>query len=338
MKKALITGITGQDGAYLAKFLLDQGYRVFGVMRRSSTAESTDIRLKWLQIKDKVTEIDADLTDLSSLIRVMSDTKPDEVYNLAAQSFVKTSWQQPLLTAQVTGIGAANMLEAVRIVKPDARFYQASTSEMFGLIQEERQNENTPFYPRSPYGAAKLYAHWMTVNYRESFDMYACSGILFNHESPLRGLEFVTRKVTDGIARIKLGVKDELRLGNIDAKRDWGHARDYVRAMWLMLQQEKPDDFVIATGRTTSVRDMCQIAFEYAGLTMDDYLVIDPDLFRPAEVEILLGDPTKAREKLGWQTEITLEAMIREMLDADLVRVQHELDKGTVTADFSIPD
>ena len=336
MKKALITGITGQDGAYLAKFLLDQGYRVFGVMRRSSTAESTDIRLKWLQIKDKVTEIDADLTDLSSLIRVMSDTKPDEVYNLAAQSFVKTSWQQPLLTAQVTGIGAANMLEAVRIVKPDARFYQASTSEMFGLIQEERQNENTPFYPRSPYGAAKLYAHWMTVNYRESFNMYACSGILFNHESPLRGLEFVTRKVTDGIARIKLGVKDELRLGNIDAKRDWGHARDYVRAMWLMLQQEKPDDFVIATGRTTSVRDMCQIAFEYAGLTMDDYLVIDPDLFRPAEVEILLGDPAKARAKLGWQTEITLEAMIQEMVDADLVRVQHELDKGTVTADFTI--
>jgi GDPmannose 4,6-dehydratase len=305
-------------------------------MRRSSTAESTDIRLKWLRIKDKVTEIDADLTDLSSLIRVMSDVKPDEVYNLAAQSFVKTSWQQPILTGKVTGIGAANMLEAVRIVNPRARFYQASTSEMFGLIQETRQSETTPFYPRSPYGAAKLYAHWMTVNYRESFDMYACSGILFNHESPLRGLEFVTRKVTDGVARIKLGVKNELRLGNIDAKRDWGHARDYVRAMWLMLQQDEPDDFVIATGRTTSVRDMCRIAFEYAGLRMDDYLVIDPDLFRPAEVEILLGDPTKAREKLGWEPEIPLEDMIREMLDADLERVQHELDKGTVEVNFEV--
>jgi GDPmannose 4,6-dehydratase len=332
MKTALITGITGQDGAYLAKLLLEKGYRVYGLMRRSSTAESTDIRLKWLEIKDKVTEIDADLTDLASLIRVMSDVHPDEVYNLAAQSFVKTSWQQPLLTGNVTGLGAANMLEAVRIVKPDARFYQASTSEMFGLIQEDRQNEQTPFYPRSPYGAAKLYAHWMTINYRESFGMYACSGILFNHESPLRGLEFVTRKVTDGVARIKLGVKNELRLGNIDAKRDWGHAKDYVRAMWLMLQQDQADDFVIATGRTTSVRDMCRIAFEYAGLELDDHLVIDPDLFRPAEVEVLLGDPSKAKEMLGWETEISLEEMIREMLDADLARVRHELDKGASSA------
>jgi GDPmannose 4,6-dehydratase len=332
MKTALITGITGQDGAYLAKLLLEKGYRVYGLMRRSSTAESTDIRLKWLEIKDKVTEIDADLTDLASLIRVMSDAHPDEVYNLAAQSFVKTSWQQPLLTGNVTGLGAANMLEAVRIVKPDARFYQASTSEMFGLIQEDRQNEQTPFYPRSPYGAAKLYAHWMTINYRESFGMYACSGILFNHESPLRGLEFVTRKVTDGVARIKLGVKNELRLGNIDAKRDWGHAKDYVRAMWLMLQQDQADDFVIATGRTTSVRDMCRIAFEYAGLELDDHLVIDPDLFRPAEVEVLLGDPSKAKEMLGWETEISLEEMIREMLDADLARVRHELDKGASSA------
>jgi GDPmannose 4,6-dehydratase len=332
MKTALITGITGQDGAYLAKLLLEKGYRVYGLMRRSSTAESTDIRLKWLEIKDKVTEIDADLTDLASLIRVMSDAHPDEVYNLAAQSFVKTSWQQPLLTGNVTGLGAANMLEAVRIVKPDARFYQASTSEMFGLIQEDRQNEQTPFYPRSPYGAAKLYAHWMTINYRESFGMYACSGILFNHESPLRGLEFVTRKVTDGVARIKLGVKNELRLGNIDAKRDWGHAKDYVRAMWLMLQQDQADDFVIATGRTTSVRDMCRIAFEYAGLELDDHLVIDPDLFRPAEVEVLLGDPSKAKEMLGCETEISLEEMIREMLDADLARVRHELDKGASSA------
>jgi GDPmannose 4,6-dehydratase len=336
VKTALITGITGQDGAYLAKFLLDKGYRVFGLMRRSSTAESTDIRLKWLQIKDKVVEIDADLTDLSSLIRVMSEVKPDEVYNLAAQSFVKTSWQQPILTGQVTGLGATNMLEAVRLIKPDARFYQASTSEMFGLIQEQHQSEKTPFYPRSPYGAAKLYAHWMTINYRESFGMYACSGILFNHESPLRGLEFVTRKVTDAVARIKLGVKNELRLGNIDAKRDWGHARDYVRAMWLMLQQDKPDDFVIATGRTTSVRDMCRIAFEHVGLAMDGYLVIDSKLFRPAEVEVLLGDPSKAREHLGWQTEISLEEMIQEMVDADLVRVQHELDRGSATAEFTV--
>lgn len=331
MKTALITGITGQDGAYLAKLLLEKGYRVHGVVRRSSTAESTDIRLKWLNIKEKVIEMDADLTDLSSLVRVMYDVQPDEVYNLAAQSFVKTSWQQPILTGNVTGLGATNMLEAVRIAKPDVRYYQASTSEMFGLIQEERQSERTPFYPRSPYGAAKLYAHWMTVNYRESFGLYACSGILFNHESPLRGLEFVTRKVTDGVARIKLGVKDELRLGNIDARRDWGHARDYVRAMWLMLQQERPDDFVIATGRTTSVREMCRIAFEYAGLEMDDYVVIDPNLFRPAEVEVLLGDPSKAKEKLGWETEISLDAMIREMLDADLERVRHEIGRSGST-------
>ena len=322
MKKALITGITGQDGAYLADMLLGKGYEVYGLMRRSSTAESTDIRLKWLGIKDKVIEIDGDLTDLSSLVRIMQDVQPEEVYNLAAQSFVKTSWQQPLLTAQVTGLGAANVLEAVRLIKPDARFYQASTSEMFGLIQEERQSEATPFYPRSPYGAAKLYAHWMTVNYRESFDMYACSGILFNHESPLRGLEFVTRKVTDAVARIKLGVQKELRLGNIDAKRDWGHARDYVRAMWLMLQQDAPDDYVIATGRTTSVRDMCRIAFDHVGLDMDSHLVIDPKLFRPAEVEILLGEPAKARAKLGWEAETSLESMITEMVDADLERVR----------------
>ena len=329
MKKALITGITGQDGAYLAQFLLEKGYEVFGIIRRSSTAESTDIRLKWLNIRDKITEMDADLMDLSSLLRVVSDTQPDEIYNLAAQSFVKTSWQQPILTGKVTGMGAVNMLEAARIAKPDARFYQASTSEMFGLIQQERQNEDTPFYPRSPYGAAKLYAHWMTINYRESFGMYACNGILFNHESPLRGLEFVTRKVTDAVARIKLGVEDELRLGNIDAKRDWGHARDYVEAMWLMLQQEAPDDFVIATGRNTSVRDMCRIAFDYADLDMDKHLVIDPKLFRPAEVEVLLGDATKAREKLGWAPKISLDAMIKDMVDADLMRIRNELAKET---------
>jgi GDPmannose 4,6-dehydratase len=328
MKRALISGITGQDGAYLGALLLGMGYEVYGIMRRSSTAETTDIRLKWLGIKDRVSEIDGDVLDLSSLIRIVQETQPDEVYNLAAQSFVKTSWQQPLLTGQVTGLGAANMLEAVRLVKPDARFYQASTSEMFGLIQTDRQDEGTPFYPRSPYGIAKLYAHWMTVNYRESFGMYACSGILFNHESPLRGLEFVTRKVTDGVARIKLGLKDELRLGNIDAKRDWGHARDYVRAMWLMLQQERAEDFVIATGRTTSVRDMCRIAFAHAGLEMERHLVIDPKLFRPAEVEVLLGNPAKAKARLDWQAEVPLEEMIREMLDADLKRVRTEIAQG----------
>lgn len=328
MKKALITGVTGQDGAYLADFLLKKGYQVFGVLRRSSTAESTDIRLKWLGINDRITKIDADLLDLSSLIRAVGQAQPDEVYNLAAQSFVKTSWQQPILTGQVTGLGAVNVLEAIRLVKPDARFYQASTSEMFGLIQTDRQDESTPFYPRSPYGAAKLYAHWMTVNYRESFGIHACSGILFNHESPLRGLEFVTRKVTDTVARIKLGIQQELRLGNIDARRDWGHARDYVRAMWLMLQPERPDDFVIATGRTTSVRDMARIAFDYAGLDMDKHLVIDPAFLRPAEIDVLLGNPAKAKERLNWQAEIPLEAMIREMLDADLMRVESELAQG----------
>jgi GDPmannose 4,6-dehydratase len=324
MKKALITGITGQDGAYLAEFLLNKGYEVHGLIRRSSTAESVDIRLKWLGIRDKIIEHDGDLADLSALIRVVKEIQPDEVYNLAAQSFVKTSWQQPILTGQVTGLGAVNVLEALRIIKPDTRYYQASTSEMFGLIQESIQSEETPFYPRSPYAAAKLYAHWMTINYRESYDMYSCSGILFNHESPLRGLEFVTRKVTDAAARIKLGKQKELRLGNIDAKRDWGDAKDYVRAMWLMLQQEQADDFVIATGKTTTVREMCNIAFNYLDLNAEDYIVIDPKFFRPAEVEILLGNPKKAQEKLGWSAEISLEQMIKEMVDADLERVKHE--------------
>lgn len=320
-KKALITGITGQDGAYLAQLLLEKGYDVHGLVRRSSTVENAFIRIRWLGIADKVNLIDGNLTDLSSLIRIITDIQPDEVYNLAAQSFVKTSWDQPLLTSQVTGIGALNVLEAIRIVKPDTRFYQASTSEMFGKIQEPMQSENTPFYPRSPYAVAKLYAHWMTTNYRESFDMYACSGILFNHESPLRGIEFVTRKVTDAVARIKLGKQSELRLGNIDAKRDWGHARDYVKAMWLMLQQEEAEEFVIATGRTTTVRDMCHIAFEHVGLKADDYIVIDERYFRPAEVEILLGNPAKAKEKLGWEAETSLEDMICEMVDADIERV-----------------
>jgi GDPmannose 4,6-dehydratase len=321
MKKALITGITGQDGAYLSELLLSKGYEVHGLVRRSSTAEVNDVRLKWLGIVKDVNLIDGDLTDLSSIIRMMSDVKPDEVYNLAAQSFVKSSWNQPLLTGEVTGLGCTNVLEAVRSSHPQARFYQASSSEMYGLIQEDMQCETTPFYPRSPYAVAKLYAHWMTVNYRESFGLHASSGILFNHESPLRGIEFVTRKVTDSVARIKLGLATELRLGNIDAKRDWGHSKDYVRAMWLMLQQDKPDDYVVATGRTVTVRDMCKIAFEHVGLSMDKHLIIDQKLFRPAEVDVLLGNPAKAKKQLGWEAVISLEDMICEMVDADIKRL-----------------
>jgi GDPmannose 4,6-dehydratase len=321
-KTALITGITGQDGAYLAKLLLDKGYRVYGLSPRRSTSDVNLSRLQWLGVDRDIALIDGDLGDLSSLIRAVQTAVPDEVYNLGAQSFVKTSWDQPLLTGQVTGLGAVNLLEAIRIIKPDARFYQASTSEMYGLIQEPMQSETTPFYPRSPYAAAKLYAHWMTVNYRESFDLFACSGILFNHESPLRGLEFVTRKVTDGVARIKLGLAKELRLGNIDAKRDWGHARDYVEAMWLMLQQDDADDYVIATGRTTTVREMCQIAFNLAELSLEDHLVIDPEFFRPAEVDVLLGNPGKAKTNLGWQAKTSLEDMIAEMYEADLARLK----------------
>ena len=322
MKKAFVTGITGQDGAYLAELLLSKGYEVHGLVRRSSTADVNDHRLRWLGIADRVRLVDGDLTDLSGLIRTVQQLMPDEVYNLAAQSFVKSSWQQPLLTGTVTGLGTANILEAVRLICPKARFYQASSSEMYGLIQEPVQSETTPFYPRSPYAAAKLYGHWMTVNYRESFGLHASSGILFNHESPLRGIEFVTRKVTDAVARIKLGLKDELRLGNIDAKRDWGHSRDYVRAMWLMLQQDVADDYVVATGRTVTVRDMCRIAFDHAGLDLDKHLVIDPELFRPAEVDVLLGDASKAKAKLGWEATVTLDEMIREMVDADLARLR----------------
>ncbi|MBH3438012.1 GDP-mannose 4,6-dehydratase [Pseudomonas luteola] len=321
-KTALITGITGQDGAYLAQLLLNKNYKVIGLNPRRSTSEVNLTRLEWLGIAKDVELVDGDLTDLSSLIRIFQQYQPDEVYNLGAQSFVQTSWSQPLLTGQVSGIGAVNVLEAARLIKPDARCYQASTSEMFGLIQEPEQRETTPFYPRSPYAAAKLYAHWMSVNYRESFKLFSCSGILFNHESPLRGLEFVTRKVTDGVARIKMGLDNELRLGNIDAKRDWGHARDYVQAMWLMLQQDEADDYVIATGRTTTVRDMCRIAFEAVGLEMDKHLIIDPRFFRPAEVDVLLGDPSKAKAKLGWQATTTLEEMITEMVEADLARLR----------------
>ena len=321
-KRALITGITGQDGAYLAQLLLSKGYKVFGLVRRSSHAGVFDHRLRWLGIQDQVSLIDGNLLDLSGICRTVQEVKPDEVYNLAAQSFVMSSWQQPILTAQVTGLGALNMLEAVRLIRPEARFYQASSSEMFGLIQETIQSEATPFYPRSPYGVAKLFGHWSTVNYRESFDLHASSGILFNHESPLRGVEFVTRKVTDGVARIKLGLAKELRLGNIDAKRDWGHARDYVRAMWLMLQQDKPDDYVIATGVTSTVRQMCEIAFDAADLKIDDHLVIDPAFYRPAEVDVLLGNPAKAKKALGWEPEVTLDGLIREMVEADLARLK----------------
>lgn len=321
-KSALITGITGQDGAYLAKLLLDKGYQVFGLHARRAT--DTLWRLRYLGIEGQVNLLDGDLIDLSSLIRFMEKSSADEVYNLGAQSFVATSWEQPVLTSNVTGIGALNVLEAIRIVNAKARFYQASTSELFGLIQETVQSETTPFYPRSPYGVAKLYAHWMTINYRESFNLHASSGILFNHESPLRGIEFVTRKVTDAVARIKQGKQKELRLGNIDAKRDWGFAGDYVEAMWLMLQQDVPDDYVIATGLTTTVRDMCRIAFSHVGLNHEDHVVIDPKFYRPAEVEALLGNPAKAKAKLGWVAKTGLETLITMMVDADMVRVNKE--------------
>ena len=320
MPTALITGITGQDGAYLAQLLLGKGYRVVGLMRRSASSDVIGERLRWLGILDQVELVDGNLSDLSSLIRVIEEAAPDEVYNLAAQSFVAASWQQPLLTGSITGLGAANMLEALRIARKQARFYQASSSEMFGKIQEERQTERTPFYPRSPYGVAKLYAHWMTVNYRESFGLHASSGILFNHESPLRGIEFVTRKVTDGAARIKLGLAHELRLGNLEATRDWGHARDYVRAMWLMLQQDTPDDYVIATGTTTSIAELCRVAFEHVGLDWKDAVKTDARFVRPAEVDVLLGDSAKAQQQLGWRPEVSFAELVGEMVDADLAR------------------
>lgn len=321
-KTALVTGVTGQDGAYLAKFLLEKGYKVFGLHARRSS--DTLWRLRELSIESDLVLLDGDLTDLSALIRVMEKSSATEVYNLGAQSFVGTSWDQPVLTANVTGIGALNMLEAIRAVNPRARFYQASTSEMFGMIQESMQSETTPFYPRSPYGVAKLYAHWMTINYRESYGLHASNGILFNHESPLRGIEFVTRKVTDAVARIKLGRQKSLRLGNIDAQRDWGFAGDYVKAMWLMLQQDIADDYVVATGKTTTVRDMCRIAFSHAGLNYEKHVIIDPRFYRKTEVDILLGNPAKAREKLGWVAETDLETLIKMMVDADLARVIKE--------------
>lgn len=321
MKKALVSGITGQDGAYLAEFLLSQGYEVHGVVRRSASAPSTPWRLQYLNIDSHVRYHDADLCDLSSLMRVMADVNPDEIYNLAAQSFVGGSWQQPILTGEVTGLGAVNMLEAMRLTCPDARFYQASSSEMFGKVREHVQSETTPFYPRSPYACAKLYAHWMTINYRESYGLHASCGILFNHESPLRGLEFVTRKITDGVARIRLGLADKLVLGNLDAKRDWGHARDYVRAMFYMLQKDKPDDFVIATGKTHSIAEFCDMAFSCIHADWRDHVVTSDEFKRPAEVDLLCGDATKALRNIGWAPFISLSEMVEEMVDADLRRI-----------------
>ncbi len=321
-KAALITGVTGQDGAYLARLLLEKGYEVYGLVPRRST--DTRWRLRELGIADQVHYVEGDLADACSIQRSVIKVKPAEIYNLGAQSFVGSSWDQPVTTTIIDGLGVTHMLEAIRQFSPESRFYQASTSEMFGLIQAEHQSETTPFYPRSPYGVAKLYGHWITVNYRESFDLHASSGILFNHESPLRGLEFVTRKVSDGVARIKLGKQRELRLGNIDAKRDWGFAGDYVEAMWLMLQQERADDYVVATGVTTTVRDMCRLAFEHVGLNYQDHVVIDPKFFRPAEVDVLLGDPRKAQRQLGWQPKTSLKTLIEMMVDADLHRVGRE--------------
>jgi len=318
MKKALITGVTGQDGSYLAEMLLEKGYEVYGLRRRTSTPNYENVE----HIKDQINWIDGDLTDLASLIHAVQIAQPDEVYNLAAQSFVATSWPQPIATGEITAMGVTNMLEAVRIVKSNARFYQASSSEMFGKVVETPQKETTPFYPRSPYGVAKVYGHWITVNYRESYNMFACSGILFNHESPRRGLEFVTRKVTDAVARIKLGLATELRMGNLDAKRDWGFAGDYVKAMWLMLQQDEPDDYVISTGETHTVQELVEIAFDYVGLNWQDYVVIDEKFVRPAEVDLLLGDCNKAMKKLGWKQEVNFKQLIEMMVSSDLEKLK----------------
>ncbi|OOM68781.1 GDP-mannose 4,6-dehydratase [Clostridium sp. BL-8] len=338
MKSALITGINGQDGSYLAELLLQKGYEVYGLMRRKSVVDYGNVE----HIKDKINFIYGDMTDLVSLINAMKVSKADEVYNLAAQSFVGTSWEQPVATAEIDGVGVTNMLEAIRIVKPTARFYQASTSEMFGLVQEIPQKETTPFYPRSPYGVAKLYGHWITKNYRESYDMYACSGILFNHESERRGKEFVTRKITDAVARIKQGVQEHLELGNMDSKRDWGHSKDYVRAMWLMLQQDVADDYVVATNETRTVREFVETAFahvdinvKWQGTGVDEIGIdestgktivkINPKFFRPSEVDILIGDPSKAENKLGWEREIPFSQLVERMVTNDMKLVSEEI-------------
>lgn len=319
-KKALITGITGQDGSYLGEFLLEKGYEVFGLVRRSSTITFERIE----HIQDKITLLPGDLLDHNSLLAAMRDVIPDEVYNLAAQSFVPTSWNQPVLTGEFTALGVTRLLEAVRQMRPDCRFYQASSSEMFGKVAEVPQTEKTPFHPRSPYGVAKVYGHWITVNYRESYDMFACSGILFNHESPRRGIEFVTRKITHGAAKVKNGLQKELKLGNLEAKRDWGFAGDYVRAMWLMLQQDEPDNYVVSTGENHTVREVCEIAFGHLDLNWEDYVKVDKKFLRPAEVDILLGNPAKSREKLGWEPSISFEQLIMMMTDADMKRLAGE--------------
>ncbi len=338
MKNALITGITGQDGSYLAELLLEKGYNVYGLMRRKSTLDYGNVE----HIKDKIQFIYADMTDVISLINAMRISNADEVYNLAAQSFVATSWEQPIATAEIDALGVTNMLEAIRVVKPKARFYQASTSEMFGLVQEIPQKETTPFYPRSPYGVAKVYGHWITKNYRESYGMFACSGILFNHESERRGLEFVTRKITDAVAKIKFGLQDHIELGNLNSKRDWGHSADYVYAMWLMLQQESPDDYVIATNETRTVREFVEIAFEHIGITLEwrgtgveevgldaatgkTLVKINPKFFRPAEVDILLGDCSKAEKRLGWKREISFKELVQRMVDHDIALIEKTL-------------
>ena len=337
-KRALITGITGQDGSYLAELLLEKGYEVYGIMRRKSVVDYGNVE----HIKDKIHFIYADMTDPISLINAMKISKVDELYNLAAQSFVGTSWEQPLATADIDALGVTNILEAIRLVKPEARFYQASTSEMFGLVQEMPQSEKTPFYPRSPYGVAKLYGHWITKNYRESYNLYACSGILFNHESERRGKEFVTRKITNAAARIKQGVQEFLELGNLDSKRDWGHSKDYVRAMWLMLQQETPDDYVIATNETRTVREFVETAFSHIGITIEwkgtgvdeigidkatgkTIIKINPQYFRPAEVDVLLGNPAKAEKNLNWKREISFTELVKRMVDHDMELVAKEI-------------
>ena len=319
-KRAIITGITGQDGSYLAELLLQKDYEVFGLVRRSSTVNFERIS----HLQDKIELISGDLLDQKSLLSALEVAKPHEVYNLGAQSFVPASWDQPMLTGEITGLGVTRMLEAIRTFDPKVRFYQASTSELFGKAQQTPQSEKTPFYPRSPYGVSKLYAHWITINYRESYDLFACAGILFNHESPRRGLEFVTRKITHTVAQIKHGLAEELRLGNLDARRDWGHAGDFVRAMWMMLQLETPDDYVIATGNTRTIREFCQVAFDHVGMDWEKYVVVDERFFRPAEVNLLLGDAAKAKKELGWQPEISFEQMVHQMVDNDLDLVVRE--------------
>ncbi|MAU10974.1 MAG: GDP-mannose 4,6-dehydratase [Anaerolineaceae bacterium] len=319
-KKALITGITGQDGSYLAEFLLSKGYDVYGMVRRTSTVYYERIQ----HIQDDIQLIQGDLSDQTSLNSAIRQVQPDEVYNLGAQSFVPTSWNQPVFTGEITGLGVTRILDAIHSVKPDTRFYQASSSEMFGKVREVPQTEMTPFYPRSPYGVAKVYGHWITVNYRESYDLFACSGILFNHESPRRGLEFVTRKVTFNVAKIKLGLSNELRIGNLDSQRDWGFAGDYVQAMWLMLQQDEPDDYVVATGATHSVQRLLEVAFGAVDLDWQNYAVQDERFMRPAEVDLLVGDPAKAHAKLGWEPSVTFEEMIQMMVEADLERLRND--------------